>query len=109
MDRRVRLAEVIVRHMWDTVDPHLDPEGYLLEAGTGLDISGRDPDRWSPRLRAEVLAVHPRLDLTTEFVACFTDQARRKPTSSAAAALASGLADRLHANVLDLPAEPGLD
>jgi hypothetical protein len=40
--RRARLAEVIVRHMWDRVDPDLDPEGFLLEVGTGgRPICGR--------------------------------------------------------------------
>ena len=101
VQRRVRLSEVVVRHMWDSVDPALDPEGHLLEAGTGLDISGRAPELWSSELRAEVVAAHPRLDLSTEFLACFADQARRKPTSSAAAAMDSGLAARLEANVLD--------
>lgn len=103
VQRRVRVSEVIVRHMWDSVDPALDPEGYLLEAGTGLDISGRDPDRWPAALRVEVLAEHPRLDLRAEFLACFLDQAARKPTSLAAAAVRSNIADRMAANVLERP------
>ena len=84
VERRVRLSEVIVRHMWESVDPALDAEGHLLEVGTAIDISGRDPGLWAPELRAEVLAAHPRLDLVAEFTACFADQARRKPESSAA-------------------------
>jgi hypothetical protein len=102
VERRVRLGEVIVRHMWDSVDPAFDAEGHLLEVGTAIDISGRVPHLWSPALRAEVLALHPRLDLVAEFTACFVDQARRKPDSSAAAAVRSGIADRLAANPLDL-------
>ena len=39
--RRLRAAEVIVRHMWDEVDVAEDPEGHLLELSTGMDISGR--------------------------------------------------------------------
>jgi hypothetical protein len=101
IERRVRLGEVIVRHMWESVDPAFDAEGHLLEVGTAIDISGRDPDLWAPSLRAEVLAAHPRLDLATEFTACFRDQARRKPDSSAAAAMRSGMADRIAANILD--------
>ena len=101
VERRIRLGEVIVRHMWDSVDPAFDAEGHLLEVGTALDISGRDPDLWAPGLRAEVLAAHPRLDLATEFLACFRDQAARKPDSSAAAALRSGIDRRLAANPLD--------
>ena len=74
VSRRVRLSEVIVRHMWDSVDPAFDAEGHLLEVGTALDISGRDPGLSAPELRAEVLAVHPRLDLVAESTACFADQ-----------------------------------
>ena len=101
LERRVRLSEVIVRHMWESVDPAFDAEGHLLEVGTAIDISGRDPDLWAPELRAEVLALHPRLDIATEFTACIGDQARRKPDSSAGSAVRSGITDRIAANVLD--------
>jgi hypothetical protein len=101
--RRQRLGEVIVRHMWDSVDPAFDAEGHLLEVGTAIDISGRDPGLWTPALRAEVLAAHPRLDLVHEFTACFRDQAARKPDSSAAGAIRSGIDARLAANPLDSP------
>jgi hypothetical protein len=100
-DRRLRLAEVVVRHMWDDVDPALDPEGHLLERATSLDISGRRIEEWPAGLRAEVLERWPRLDLAARFTACFADQAARKPDSSAAAAVRSGLADRIAANPLD--------
>ena len=43
VERRQRAHEVIVRHMWDSVDVEADPEGYLLEVATGLDISGPQP------------------------------------------------------------------
>jgi hypothetical protein len=103
VERRVRLSEVIVRHMWESVDPAFDAEGHLLEVGTAIDISGRDPELWAPELRAEVIAAHPRLHLVEEFTACFADQARRKPDSSAAAAVRSGIERRMAANVLDRP------
>jgi hypothetical protein len=104
VERGGRAAEVIERHMWDAVDPSVDPEGYLLEIATGLDISGRNPSWWPTDLRAAVLARHPRLDLGPEFVACFAAEGARKPDSSAAAALRSGIADRIAANVLDMGA-----
>ena len=63
VERRVRAHEVIVRHMWDAVDPAADPEGHLLELATGLDISGRDPGAWPEALRREVVERHPRLGL----------------------------------------------
>lgn len=99
--RRQRVAEVIVRHMWNEVDVAADPEGHLLELATGLDISGRHPERWPEELRAAVVAALPRLGLREEFLGCFQEQARRKPESTAGQAVASGIAARLAANVLD--------
>ena len=102
--RRVRVKEVVVRHMWDEVDPATDAEGYLLHAATSLDISGRRSEAWSAELQAEVLRAHPRLNLPDEFLAAFEDQAERKPGCAAAAAVASGLAGRIARNPLDRPA-----
>ena len=101
VERRQRAADVIVRHMWDSVDPAYDAEGFLLEIATALDISGRDPELWAPAFREEVLAAYPRLDLVNEFTACFRDQAQRKPSSSAARAIESRIDDRLAHNPLD--------
>ncbi len=103
VERRARAAEIIVRHMWDEVDPSLDPEGHLLELATGLDISGRHPEWWPADLRKQVVREYPRLSLRTEFVRCFQDQAGRKPASLAGRAVASGIAERIAANVLDRP------
>jgi hypothetical protein len=100
-ERRDRVKEIIVRHMWDAVDPAMDAEGHLLAEGTGLDISGRNVDTWPADLRAEVLRRHPRLTLATEFAAAFEDQARRKPGCAAAAAVASGVEARLAGNPLE--------
>ena len=86
--RRRRVAEVIVAHMADAVDPDVDPEGHALEAATAFDISGRDIGI-PAALQAEVLAAHPRAGLAAEFTACFADQAARKPTGAAAAAVRS--------------------
>ena len=99
--RRDRVKEIIVRHMWQEVDPALDAEGHLLAAGTGLDIVGRDVDTWPADVRAEVLERHPRLTLAPEFAAAFEDQARRKPGCAAAVAVAAGLRDRLTGNPLE--------
>lgn len=101
VDRRSRVVEVIVRHMWDEVDVGVDPEGHLLAIATGLDVSGRDADSWPADLRTEVVHRIPRLTFGEEFLRCFADQARRKPASSAAAAVGSGIAARIAANVLN--------
>ena len=99
--RRRRAAEIIVRHMWDTVDVVADPEGHLLELSTGMDISGRRTQDIPADLRRDVLARYPRAGLAEEFVACFRDQAARKPDSLAAKFVASGFAARVAANPLD--------
>ena len=101
VERRQRAHEVIVRHMWDAVDVEVDPEGYLLEVATGLDISGRNPQWWPADLRADVVEQIPRLGLAAEFTACFRSQAVRKPDSTAASAISSGIAERIAANPLD--------
>jgi hypothetical protein len=98
--RRARAAEIIVAHMQGT-DVAVNPEGDLLDRATGLDISGRNLARWPSELVAEILGKYPRLDLGDRFVACFRDQAARKPSSTAAAAVGSGIAERIAANPLE--------
>jgi hypothetical protein len=100
-ERRTRVKDIIVGHMWREVDPSLDIEGHLLCEGTKLDIAGRNLDAWPAAFRAEVVERFPRLDLNAEFLAAFRDQARRKPGCAAAAAVAAGLADRIAAVSLD--------
>jgi hypothetical protein len=105
-ERCTRAAEIIVRHMWDEVDPAQDPEGHLLERATGIDISGRNVDSLPADLRAEVLERWPRLSLAEEFSACFADQAARKPESLAAAFARLGIAQRLADNPLEAESRP---
>ncbi|WP_236710478.1 HD domain-containing protein [Streptomyces sp. 150FB] len=102
-ERRERLSEVIIRHMWPEVDVSIDPEGYLLARATTTEIVGRNVDDFTPGFRDQVLERYPRLDLTKEFLACFETQAERKPDSSAAGAVRSGLSTRMTANPLDSP------
>jgi hypothetical protein len=102
-DRRERLGEVIVRHMWPDVDPSADVEGHLLSRAAAVDIVGRNLDDFSPAFRADVLQRYPRSGLAAEFLACFQAQADRKPASSAARAIGSGLTTRMAANPLDAP------
>ena len=96
-----RAAQVIVAPMRDAVAAEVDPESSLLHRSTGLDISGRGVEAVPADLRAEVLRRWPRLDLAAEFGACFADQAARKPTSAAASAVRSGMADRMASNPLE--------
>lgn len=99
--RRERLSEVIVRHMWREVDQDEDPEGFLLARSTGVDITGRHLDDFPDAFQAEVMDRYPRLTLAEEFVRCFQDQAKRKPDSSAAAAIGNDLATRIGRNPLE--------
>ncbi len=100
--RRQRAGEIIVRHMWDTVDVETDPEGYLLELSTGMDVSGRSTETLPADLRSEVLSHFPRLGFAEEFIKDFNDQARRKPGCLAARFVRSGFAGRVRANPLNL-------
>lgn len=100
-ERREHLSEVIIRHMWPQVDLSMDPEGHLLARSTAAEIVGRNLDGWADDFKAEVLERYPRLDLTQEFLACFQAQAERKPDSSAAASVRSGLSTRMTTNPLD--------
>ncbi|WP_295034891.1 HD domain-containing protein [uncultured Microbacterium sp.] len=99
--RRLRVNEVIVRHNWPSVDPAVDPEGYLLETATGLDISGRRDEEIPVDFRREVLAAYPRLDLAEEFGACVSAQSQRKPHSHARRLFDGGLIGKLAANPLE--------
>lgn len=107
VERRRRAAEVIVRHMWDEVDVAQDPEGFLLELSTAMDVSGRSTEDIPPDLRADVLARYPRVGFGEEFIGYFDSQARRKPQCLAAKFVRSGFAARVRANPLDRDTAPG--
>jgi hypothetical protein len=100
-DRRNRVAQVIEKHMWPSVDPSEDAEGHLLEVATGIDISGRGLDLIPLDLQTDILAAWPRFDLAAEFTECLRAQAERKPTSRAADLIRGGLADALRDHPLE--------
>ncbi|MFI7386669.1 HD domain-containing protein [Streptomyces sp. NPDC049813] len=99
--RRDRLSAVIVRHMGPVADVADDPESHLISRAAATDVVGAGIDDFSPAFRAEVLRRYPRQGFTDDFLACFTAQAARKPDSSAADAIRSGLGTRITANPLD--------
>ncbi len=101
-ERSERASDVIVAHMaLDLVPFDVDPEGHLLSIATSLDISGSESDLWPLELQKEVVGRYPRLSLATEFSECFTDQAERKPASTAAALVVEGIHDQIARNPLD--------
>ena len=81
------------------VDVH--PEGFLLERSTSMDISGQHTDDFPAEFKAAVLRRLPRAGIAAEFLACFRDQAIRKPASSPAASVKNGIAERILGNALD--------
>ncbi|MFI6707682.1 hypothetical protein ACIBF7_14670 [Nonomuraea sp. NPDC050478] len=87
--------------MRDDVSPATDPESHLLQVATSWEVVGRRPEEFSPEARAEMLARHPRLGFGAEFLACFEDQARRKPDSATAASVGNDVAGRIAANPLE--------
>jgi cyanamide hydratase family protein with HD domain len=101
VDRAARAAEIIVLHMRDDVPASPDPESHLLQVATSWDVVGRRPEEFTPEARAEILARYPRQGFSAEFVACFEDQASRKPGTAAAASIANDGARRIAANPLD--------
>jgi hypothetical protein len=100
-DRAARAMEIIVLHMRDDVPFAVDPESHLLQVATSWDVVGLRPEEFPAETRAEVVARYPRAGFGTEFLACFEDQARRKPDGAAAASIASNGAARIKANPLD--------
>jgi hypothetical protein len=100
-ERAARANQIIVLHMRDDVSPTVDPESHLLQIATSWGVAGRRPELFPPAARAETLARYPRLGFGAEFLACFEDQARRKPDSAAAASVRKGAAGRIAANPLD--------
>jgi hypothetical protein len=100
-DRAARATEIIVLHMRDDVSSATDPESHILQVATGWDVAGLRPAEFPAQARAEILARYPRQGFGSEFLACFEDQARRKPDSAAAASVAKDAAGRIKANPLD--------
>ena len=72
-------------------------------AGREVDreVVGRRPEEFPAEARAQILARYPRHGFGSEFLACFQDQATRKPDSTAAASVANNAAGRIKANPLD--------
>jgi hypothetical protein len=99
--RAARVAETIVLHMRDDVAATDDTEAHLLQVATSWDVAGRHAEEFSDATRAEILTRYPRLGFGDEFLACFADQAVRKPQSAAAHSLRTNGAGRIKGNPLD--------
>ena len=100
-ERAARVSQIIVLHMRDSVAPADDPESHMLQVATNWEVAGRQPEEFPPDARTEILARYPRLGFGAEFLACFEDQARRKPASAAAASVDNDAAARIAANPLE--------
>ncbi len=100
-DRSRRALDVIIRHNWPSVDPAMDVEGYLLEIGTALDISGARADVLAASFMREVLAEYPRLQLAREFGDGVVEQAARKPHTAAHRLVTGGVVGKLENHPLE--------
>jgi hypothetical protein len=100
-DRAARAMEIIVQHMRDDLPAATDAESHILQVATSWEVVGRRSDEFPPEARTEILSHYPRQGFGAEFLACFEDQARRKPDSAAAASMANNGAGRIAANPLD--------
>jgi hypothetical protein len=100
-DRAARATEIIVLHMRKDVSATADPESHILQVATSWEVVGRRPEEFPAEARAEILARYPREGFGSEFLACFEEQAIRKPGSTAAASIANNGAARIRANPLD--------
>jgi len=89
-ERRRRVAEIIERHMWVSVDPAMDAEGHLLEAATSIDVAGAGIDQLDAAFLRNVTAALPRGDFSATFAAAIHDQAVRKPGSTSVRLDAAG-------------------
>jgi hypothetical protein len=100
-DRAARAMEIIVLHMRGDVGATADPESHILQVATSWEIVGRRPEEFPTETRAEILARYPRQGFGSEFLACFHDQASRKPNSAAAGSVANNVDGLMKANPLD--------
>jgi len=105
--RQRRLAEVVERHMWPSVDVALDAEAHLLERATSLDVSGTGGADWDDAFVASLVAAVPRFGFAAEFSRAIGDQAARKPEGQAGRTVRGGMSERIAANPLDRLA-PGM-
>jgi hypothetical protein len=100
-ERAARADEIIVLHMRDAVSAADDPESHLLQVATSWDVVGLRPEEFPAEVWPEILERYPRLGFGDEFLACFEDQASRKPGGAAAGSIANNAAGRIKANPLD--------
>jgi hypothetical protein len=98
--RRHHLRLVIEKHMWASVDPLLDPEGYLLEAGTRTDVTGDNVHQVPVATQLKVLGRWCRDGFVADFAQRLTGQAARKPATRAADLVRANLIVQLDKNPL---------
>lgn len=101
-DRAARAEEIIVLHMRGDVAANADPESHVLQVATSWEIVGRRPEEFSAEARAQMHARYPRGGFGNEFLACFKDQADRKPGCAAAGSFDNDVVGRLKSNPLEL-------
>ena len=100
-DRAQRATEIIVLHMSGDVSAAADPESHILQVATSWEVVDGDRSCSPSRQGWRCSRAIQRHGFGDEFLACFEDQALRKPDSSAAASVANNGAGRIKANPLE--------
>jgi HD domain len=100
-ERTEALAEAIRLHV--AVESAIDdgPEAYLLWHATALDVTGSRHGDLASTVLTGVVDAYPWLDFKRAFTGLIVDQAARKPTCWAAAAIRGGIAERIATATFD--------
>ncbi len=100
-EKRAVVSDAICLHLRVEVPTSLGIEAHLVHAGAGLDVLGQRARELSPKVRADVLAKHPRLDLVDVLSRVLGEEATRHPTSRAGRWVKSGFLQFVRANPLE--------
>lgn len=99
---RERLSKLIFGHIWgDRAEVSMDPKGSSWARSSGVEITGRHADDFTPGFRAEVLQRYPPAQLHRGVPGLLHDQAERKPDGPPAASMRNDLDARMAGNPLD--------
>ncbi|MER6240574.1 HD domain-containing protein [Streptomyces clavifer] len=101
VERRDRVADLIVLHMRDDIAPEVDVESRLLQVGTSADVSGTGLEAFGISFTDTLVSAYPRLGFARSFVRLFQDQAERKPGCAASELAAGEWAERTLSHPLD--------
>ncbi len=74
--------EAVALHTTPGITQHMCPEVALLYSGVGLDVLGRGFDRFSSKLRDEIVARYPRKRFKEDFIQAYFRGFAHKPATT---------------------------